>query len=173
MAEHPLQRLSDGTVKQVSPLTGTTVWTVPGRGHRPLPGTPAQRRPVAPGEADALCAFCTTRYRETPPEKARLVLDPQPRVVRHVAAADLRPGDFFVMPGSPGHAVLVLDLARSPDGRRRAVLGQGFMPAQSFHVLRGASGSAWFAVDEAQATVAMPFWEPFPWATLRRLDGAG
>ncbi len=89
MAEHPLQRLSDGTVKQVSPLTGTTVWTVPGRGHRPLPGTPAQRRPVAPGEADALCAFCTTRYRETPPEKARLVLDPQPRVIRHVAAADL------------------------------------------------------------------------------------
>lgn len=89
MAEHPLQRLSDGTVKQVSPLTGTTVWTVPGRGHRPLPGAPAQRRPVAPGEADALCAFCTTRYRETPPEKARLVLDPQPRVIRHVAAADL------------------------------------------------------------------------------------
>jgi galactose-1-phosphate uridylyltransferase len=89
VAEHPLQRLSDGTVKQVSPLTGTTVWTVPGRGHRPLPGTPAQRRPVAPGEADALCAFCTTRYRETPPEKARLVLDPQPRVIRHVAAADL------------------------------------------------------------------------------------
>ena len=89
MAEHPLQRLSDGTVKQVSPLTGTTVWTVPGRGHRPLPGTPAQRRPVAPDEADALCAFCTTRYRETPPEKARLVLDPQPRVIRHVAAADL------------------------------------------------------------------------------------
>ncbi|MBN9375327.1 MAG: DUF4921 family protein, partial [Cellulomonas sp.] len=42
MAELPLQRLADGTVKQVSPLTGTTVWTVPGRGHRPLPGAPAE-----------------------------------------------------------------------------------------------------------------------------------
>src|SRR5450756_542788 len=32
----PLVRLPDGTVKQVSPLTGTVVWTVPGRAHRPL-----------------------------------------------------------------------------------------------------------------------------------------
>ena len=39
----PLLRLPDGTVKQISPLTGTTVWTVPGRGHRPLPGAPARR----------------------------------------------------------------------------------------------------------------------------------
>lgn len=89
MAEHPLQRLADGTVKQVSPLTGTTVWTVPGRGHRPLPGAPAQRHAVAPDQADRLCAFCTARYRETPPEKARLVVDPEPRVIAHVPADQL------------------------------------------------------------------------------------
>ncbi len=94
------------------------------------------------------------------------------RDAARVKASDLRPGDFFVMPGSPGHAVLVLDLARAPDGRRRALLGQGFMPAQSFHVLKSASGSEWFAVDEAQAEVTTPFWEPFPWSTLRRLDGS-
>jgi galactose-1-phosphate uridylyltransferase len=85
----PLVRLPDGTVKQVSPLTGTTVWTVPGRAHRPLPGTPAQRRQVDPAQADRLCAFCPGRYRETPPEKSRLVLDPQPRVLAHVTAAEL------------------------------------------------------------------------------------
>ena len=44
----PLRRLPDGTVKQVSPLTGTTVWTLPGRAHRPLPDVPAQRSPVDP-----------------------------------------------------------------------------------------------------------------------------
>ena len=28
--------LRDGTIKQVNPFTGTEVWTVPGRGNRPL-----------------------------------------------------------------------------------------------------------------------------------------
>lgn len=88
-AHSPLVRLADGTVKQVSPLTGTVVWTVPGRGHRPLPGTPAQRRAVTGLDVDALCAFCPHRYRETPPEKARLVLEPQPHVLEYVAAGDL------------------------------------------------------------------------------------
>ena len=31
-----LMRMPDGTVKQINPFTGTEVWTVPGRGHRPL-----------------------------------------------------------------------------------------------------------------------------------------
>ena len=30
-----LQKMPDGTVKQVNPFTGTQVWTVPGRGKRP------------------------------------------------------------------------------------------------------------------------------------------
>lgn len=89
MAEPPLQRLADGTVKQVSPLTGTTVWTVPGRAHRPLPGAPAERHEVDPSAVDRLCAFCTGRYLQTPPEKARLVLDPAPHIVRHVPAGEL------------------------------------------------------------------------------------
>ena len=31
-----LTRMRDGTVKQVNAFTGTQVWTVPGRGDRPL-----------------------------------------------------------------------------------------------------------------------------------------
>ncbi|MCU0659155.1 MAG: DUF4846 domain-containing protein [Polyangiaceae bacterium] len=82
----------------------------------------------------------------------------------------LRPGDFFVLPGSPGHAVLVLDLARAPDGRRVVLLGQGFMPAQSFHILRDSEGSPWFAIRPADGSINTPFWQPFPWSSLRRLD---
>jgi hypothetical protein len=83
----------------------------------------------------------------------------------------LRPGDFFVLPGSPGHAMLVLDVARNSAGERAVLLGQGFMPAQSFHVLRASADSAWFAIDAASGGVQTHFWPaPFPWSSLRRLD---
>ncbi|GMA30735.1 DUF4921 family protein [Litorihabitans aurantiacus] len=73
---HPLVRLADGTVRQVGPLTGTQVWTIPGRSHRPLPvhsGDGAPPAPEDPEHADDLCAFCPARYLETTPEKSRLV----------------------------------------------------------------------------------------------------
>ncbi|MBL8666369.1 MAG: DUF4921 family protein [Rhodospirillales bacterium] len=73
---HPssyLQRMSDGTVKQMNPFTGTEVWTVPGRGHRPLGNHGKSGAPIGAGQHDASCAFCATRLLETPPEKARLV----------------------------------------------------------------------------------------------------
>lgn len=72
----PLVRLPDGTVKQVSPLTGTVVWTVPGRAHRLLGTPPAQRNPIDHARDGAHCAFCPDRLRETPPEKSRVVRDP-------------------------------------------------------------------------------------------------
>jgi galactose-1-phosphate uridylyltransferase len=74
-ASGSLTRLPDGTLKQVSPVTGTVVWTVPGRSHRPVPAEPAVVRDLAPGWLEAACAFCPARLLETPPERARLVLD--------------------------------------------------------------------------------------------------
>lgn len=68
-----LSRMADGTVKQVGPLTGTEVWTVPGRGNRPMSVSHPGSRPLTPAEQGRHCAFCELRYLETPPEKARLV----------------------------------------------------------------------------------------------------
>jgi len=82
-----------------------------------------------------------------------------------VARADLAPGDFFVLGGGPGHAVLVLDVATHPDGRKVALIGQGFLPARDFHVLAGPHGP-WFSLDENAVTT--PMWAPFPWSSLRR-----
>jgi hypothetical protein len=87
---------------------------------------------------------------------------------RRVDAAEIRPGDFFILPGNPGHTVIVLDLARQGD-RKLALLGQSFMPAQSFQVLRPAAGAVWFELDPGR-DVTTPFWRPFPWTSLRRLD---
>lgn len=68
-----LMRMPDGTVKQMNPFTGTEVWTVPGRGHRPLVNHNEGGRQIDLAKHDAHCAFCATRLLETPPEKARLV----------------------------------------------------------------------------------------------------
>jgi hypothetical protein len=83
-----------------------------------------------------------------------------------VERADVKPGDFFVLPGGPGHAVLVLDIAER-DGQRMLLLGQGYMPAEEFHVLAH-DGAAWFSADGD--TVKTPFWAAaFPWHSVRRL----
>lgn len=83
---------------------------------------------------------------------------------------DLRPGDFFVVTGVPfGHTVLVLDMAKDAQGRKALLLGQSFVPAQNFHVLRPNPASAWFVVNEEEGAVDTPFWDPFPFDSIRRL----
>ena len=64
----PLTRLPDGTVKQRNPFTGTEVWTVPGRGHRPLGLVRPAPQPLDPAQHGRHCAFCEHRLLETPPE---------------------------------------------------------------------------------------------------------
>ncbi|MBC7291398.1 MAG: DUF4921 family protein [Actinotalea sp.] len=88
----PLVRLPDGTLQHVSPLTGTRVWTVPRRAHRPHHRTPeGPRRPLDPALAGRHCAFCPQRRLETPPEKARVL--PSGQVRRHVGAGELQETD--------------------------------------------------------------------------------
>lgn len=90
---------------------------------------------------------------------------------------DVRGGDFFVLSGTPfGHAVLVLDVARREDGHVALLLGQSYMPAQSFHVLRPTASKspreAWFILPRDATEVATPFWKPFPRTALRRLPAS-
>ena len=72
-ADRAIVRLADGTVKQQNLLTGTEVWTVPGRGNRPLAAPRADHDPIDHEAHGRYCAFCSKRYLETPPEKSRLV----------------------------------------------------------------------------------------------------
>lgn len=96
---------------------------------------------------------------------------------RAVAPGEVMPGDVFVAGGSPGHAVIVLDVAVHADGRRAALLGQGFMPAQELHVLRGRSGArsevldgTWFVLPAADdGLLDTPSWAPFTGAQARRI----
>ncbi|MBN1770633.1 MAG: DUF4846 domain-containing protein [Deltaproteobacteria bacterium] len=57
------------------------------------------------------------------------------RELEPLDADELRAGDLFVRGGFPGHAVLVVDLARDATGRTLFLLVQSYMPAQEVHVL--------------------------------------
>jgi hypothetical protein len=88
--------------------------------------------------------------------------------------ADLRAGDVFIQGGSPGHAVIVVDLAAQPGtGKRLFLLAQSYMPAQEVHILknpRDRSLSPWYSTDFGDA-LATPEWE-FRRKDLYRFPGA-
>lgn len=91
------------------------------------------------------------------------------RDASRIALSRLRAGDFFVMTGQPfGHAVLVLDVAKDERGRLALLLGQSFMPAQSFQVLQPSARSAWFVVEPDATEVKTPFWPAFSTAEMAR-----
>ena len=66
--------MADGTVKQVNPFTGTEVWSVPGRGSKPITNEiPSSAKKLEHHNPEDYCSFCEGRHLEVPPEKSRLV----------------------------------------------------------------------------------------------------
>ena len=79
-----------------------------------------------------------------------------------VPALEPRGGDLLVQGGFPGHAVVVLDAAKRGE-QTLLLLGQGFMPAQDFHVLVGPH-EGWWAWE---TPLDLPSWS-FERSHLRR-----
>ncbi len=142
-----LEQLPDGTVRQQSPLTGTVVWTVPGRSNRPIASALPAPRPLPAGGLEATCAFCSGRYLDTPPERARLVLDPAVggptpwHILRDVPAEHLRdtvadfrrfPNLFEILPFAYWHANHGYAIPAPAEARARDYLAT---PAGRAHVL--------------------------------------
>lgn len=82
--------------------------------------------------------------------------------------ARVEPGDVFIHPGAPGHAVLVLDVVANAGGERMFLLAQSYMPAQEIHVLTNPAtpGVAWYPARAAGPLVT-PEWQ-FDYRELRR-----
>lgn len=77
-------------------------------------------------------------------------------------------GDIIIKGGSPGHVVMVLDVCENTEGERAFLLGQGYMPAQQFHIIKNPlhEDDPWYYVSE----VTEPFCTPeytFENVTLR------
>jgi hypothetical protein len=72
--------------------------------------------------------------------------------MKKIKASEVACGDAYVQGAAPGygHGVIILDMAVSPSGKRIMLLGQSYMPAQEFHVLRNIYDenlTPWFEVD--------------------------
>jgi hypothetical protein len=84
---------------------------------------------------------------------------------------NIQPGDIFIRGGSPGHAVIVVDVAvNNSTGLRIFLLAQSYMPAQDIHVLINPSDpelSPWYKVDLSAKKIVTPEWE-FTSEELRR-----
>lgn len=71
----------------------------------------------------------------------------------------IRAGDVFIKGGSPGHAVIVMDVAINAAGARRFLLAQSYMPAQSIHILKNpSSNSPWYNYQPGNELVT-PEWD--------------
>ena len=91
--------------------------------------------------------------------------------LRPISSHRIQPGDVLIQGGYPGHAVLVLDVAEGAGGEQFLMLGQSYMPAQQFHVLKNmgsASLSPWYPAADLEAGLATPEWRPFHWPDVRR-----
>jgi hypothetical protein len=73
---------------------------------------------------------------------------------------DIAIGDVFIFGGSPGHAVIVVDVAENKQGERVFMLAQSFMPAQETHILKNKKNtniSPWYSANFS-GTLYTPQW---------------
>ncbi len=71
--------------------------------------------------------------------------------LKSVSISNMQPGDVFIKGGSPGHAVIVVDMATdAKTGKKMFMLAQSYMPAQEIQVLKNPNNSLlspWYSLD--------------------------
>lgn len=75
--------------------------------------------------------------------------------------SEMQIGDVFIIGGSPGHAVLIVDMAENTKtGEKLFMMVQSYMPAQEIHVLKNFQNevySPWYKLEENK-TIKTPEW---------------
>lgn len=64
--------------------------------------------------------------------------------------SELKTGDILITPGSPGHVVFIAGVCRNTEGEKQYLLGEGFTPAQSVHIIANPFEkriSPWYSLD--------------------------
>lgn len=86
-----------------------------------------------------------------------------------VPVEDMEIGDVFIIGGSPGHAVIVVDMAENELGVKIFMLAQSYMPAQQTQLLINPtekSISPWYIINGEEQLIT-PEWT-FDWSNLKK-----
>lgn len=82
--------------------------------------------------------------------------------LKKVPVADMQIGDVFIEGGTPGHAVIVVDMAEDKDtGQKLFLLAQSYTPAQDIQLLKNPQnddGNPWYSLEPAE-TLDTPEWD--------------
>jgi len=62
--------------------------------------------------------------------------------MNHIDLNDMQIGDVFIQGGSPGHAIIIVDMAKNDKNETIFMLAQSYMPAQEIHILKNFNDSA-------------------------------
>lgn len=85
-------------------------------------------------------------------------LEKQLRPVENIN--DIKPGDVFIKGGFPGHAMIVMDVAISKEGKKLFMLAQSYMPAQDIHIVKNPVNeklSPWYELNDDE-DITTPEW---------------
>ena len=82
------------------------------------------------------------------------------RQMKQVAWKHMQIGDVIIKGGSPGHAVIIMDIAKhKTNGKLIFLLAQSYMPAQDIHLLINSNEtniSPWYSIP--QSKLITPEW---------------
>jgi hypothetical protein len=81
--------------------------------------------------------------------------------MKQVPLSEMQVGDVFLEGGTPGHAIVVLDMAEnSKTGEKLFILAQGYTPAQDIHILENGAngeGNPWYSTS-FEGKLSTPEW---------------
>ena len=88
-----------------------------------------------------------------------------------VSINKMKIGDVFIKGGFPGHAVIVVDMAKNNiTGEQVFLLAQSYMPAQEIQILNNTNSShpnPWYSISEIENELQTPEWD-FKTINLKR-----
>jgi hypothetical protein len=93
------------------------------------------------------------------------------REMKNVSTDSIQAGDLFIRGGSPGHAVMIMDVARNTKSETVVIVAQSFMPAQQIHVVKNFEEPAlspWIRVIP-DSSFLTPEWD-FTTAQIKRFQ---
>jgi hypothetical protein len=91
--------------------------------------------------------------------------------MKSVPITNMQIGDVFIQGGNPGHAIIVVDMAKNNKNEKIFMLAQSYMPAQDIHILKNLNNiniSPWYNAKNL-TVLQSPEWN-FLNKDLKRFD---